>query len=412
MNCLDNVKIQELANAIANNWSERDPNIKDKLNRILNGKSSKRVLYELNKSIKSSALKDKNKATLVSVLALLRRNLDCKEEIGCYLNQYGMVNFLYGGLIQFLNGKSGTFKIDIKWNIGAFDNNYEYIFRFPAPEYWTFIDLISAVSILQKNDLDRFEHILLKDKTNLLLLNYINSISRFDPTEKMIKVLLEDVNNTLRRSIGLFLLISPIERVINSDVNSKKKHTAIVSKEIECAHKLLSKLRTPIQAELLVNYFLYNKRNGYLEFLARLMINPLLKEDLIKEIGSTKVRNLEDILILLFVIRNTRVKNSSDINFKCSLYGEITEKIKSFIEKGTGIYTWNVQTEHQFKIICSILPKRNKVNIKRFIQKINQKLMISRLDELVRFEIYLKDIKKSEILSGMDKVITTNLSEY
>ncbi|MGZ9651830.1 hypothetical protein [Bacillus cereus] len=411
---MDNVKIQELSNVIVNNWRKRDSDVQDKLNRIFNGRKPKRVLCDLNKSIRLSTLKDKdkNKATLIIVLALLRRNLDCTEEINFYLKQYGMINLLYGGLIQFLNGKSDSFKIESEWDIEDTDNNYEFIFRSPGPKHWTFKELISAASILQENNLDKFENLLLKDKTNLLLLNYTNSFCRFEPTERLIVTLLKDENSALRRSIGLFVILSPIKRISDNENNSTREHRTIVSKEIEFVHKILSDLKPSIQAELLVNYFLYNKRSKYYIFLAKLMVNPLLKEDLIKEIYSKKVRNLEDIFILLFVIRNTRVRNSNNIKFKSSLYKVITDKIQSFIEKGIGIYFWDVQTENQFKNICSLLPKKDKVNIKRFIQKENSKLMVSRLDELIRPGIFLEDTRKSEILNGMDKVITTELSKY
>ncbi|PFX61593.1 hypothetical protein COL36_10290 [Bacillus wiedmannii] len=406
---MDNLKIHELINVIVNNWRERDVNVQDKLNKILKSKSPKRVFEELNNAIKTSRLKDKNKVTFVVVLALLRRNLDCKKEINRYLNQYGMLNHLYGGLIQFLNGRSDTFKIVIKWNVKDTDNNYSFICKNRAPERGTYLELIKAASLIYDNNSNKFENLLLKDETNLLLLNFIHT---FELSKTLIRTLLKDDKSALRRSIGLFLMISPIQRIINNENNTSKKLNNFVKNRIEIAHTALGELKASAQAELLVNYFLYNKSQKRFVFLEKLMVNPLLKEDLINEIHSNKVRTLEDILILLLVIRDTRTQNYINIRFKGTLYNAITDKIQFFIESDTGIHTWDIRTEKLFESICDLLPKKNKTNFKRYIQKINQNLMTSRIDELVRYDMYRRDISKSKIISEMDKVITTNLSEY
>lgn len=408
---MDNTTIQELAKIINDNWIEKNQDNKEKINKVLKRKSLKRVLSELTEAINTSKILDKNKATLFVVLALLRRNLDCKEELGQYLAQYGMINFLYGGLIQFLNGKSETFKIEIEWNIYDNSNCYEFIFRFPAPEYWRFIDLILAVSIfLEENHADKFESVLLKDKSNLMLLNSIHN-HEFIPSEKFIVHLLEDENSNLRRSIGLYILINPIENLFRNKANNSRNYKTLLNEKIEFASKMISILPDYIQAELLVNYFLYKKRaDSYLSFLAKLMIKPILAESLINEINSPKVKMLDDLFILLTVIRKTRSKYPKKLKYKQKLYNAITKKIQDFIKTDSGIYSWNELSESKFRIICKILPEKNKVSLKSFIQKKSRNLMISKLDELVRYDMYLKDIRKLEILSGMVKVINSNLS--
>ncbi|KOO47742.1 hypothetical protein [Viridibacillus arvi] len=407
---MDNTTIQELAKIINDNWIEKNQDNKEKINKVLKRKSLKHVLSELTEAINTSKILDKNKATLFVVLALLRRNLDCKEELGQYLAQYGMINFLYGGLIQFLNGKSESFKIEIKWNIYDNSNCYEFIFRFPAPEYWRFIDLILAASILlEENHSDKFESVLLKDKSNLLLLNSIHN-HKFIPSEKFIINLLNE-NSNLRRSIGLYMLINPIEEILKNKANNRKNYKTLLNEKIEFASKMIITLPDYIQAELLVNYFLYNKRaDTFLSFLAKLMINPILTESLINEINSPKVKILDDLVILLTVIRKSRSKYPKKHKCKEKLYNAITKKIQDFIKTDSGIYSWDELSEYQFGVICNLLPKKNKVSLKVFIQKISRNLMISKLDELVRYEMYLKDISKLLILSGMEKIVNSNLS--
>ncbi|MBK5502782.1 hypothetical protein [Peribacillus sp. TH14] len=407
---MDNTTIQNLAKVITGNWDEKKQDVKKEINSILKRKSIKRILFELNESIKTREISDKNKAVLITTIAFIRRDLDSKEEIGRLLNQYGMINQLYGGLIKLLDGKSETFKIDIEWSIRDHQNNFEFLYRFPAPEYWRFIDLIITASILKEFDSEKFERILLLDKTNLLLLNYIQGNIRWNPTQNLIVKLLNDQNTALRRSIGLFLLISPIERVTKKSGKLTKEDASILNNQVQNFIKIFEDLIFTYRTELLVNYFLHNKRSkSWPVFLAKLMINHELKECLIREIESEKVKFLDDILILLLIIRKNRVKESGNEGFKQSLYDAIIEKVKSFINTGTGIYKWDYQKEKEFEIICSLLSKKNKLKLKKFILKTHAELMISDLDELVRYDIYLKDKNKAEILNGMGKVITHNL---
>lgn len=218
--------IQKLSDEIVNNWEVENTDIRKRINGLLNRKSNRKLIIELSKSIMGGKFIDKNKAVLIITLTLIRRDLNCKEEVAKLLNDYNLINLLYGGLIKLLDGKSETFKIEIHWNHNSFENKYEFIKRFPVPERWRFIDLILTTSILIKQDSKKFEKLLLKDSTNLLLLNFLHAEEGWVISREFIKVLLMNRTCELRRNAGFYLLLKPIERILAEGLdskNSKKK---------------------------------------------------------------------------------------------------------------------------------------------------------------------------------------------
>lgn len=406
---MDNSTIQVLSKVISDNWKEKK-NIKKKLNSILERKSNKRIIFELNESIESRQIHDKNKAVLITVIALIRRNLDATQEIGILLQRYGLINQLFGGLIKLLDGRSETFKIDIGWGNKEEENNFEFLKTAPSFEYWTFIDLINTALILNEFDTAKFEHILLKDTTKLLLLNCVQGHIRWEPSDSLIMTLLNDQDSALKRSIGFSFLISRVERMNNQVVNGQRVSSSVLRNQINQCIEILEGLPSNYRAELLINYFLYNRRaRFYHSFLAKLLINIDLQEGIIGEIQSKKIKSLDDIFILLFVIRKTRLIGAETSKFRTSLYDVITDRIQEFVKTGTGIYFWESRIEGKFKSISQMLPKRNQIKLQKFILKNRSQLMISELDRLVRYDIYLQDIKKAEIIDGMNKVLVSNL---
>jgi hypothetical protein len=402
---MDNILLQNLADMLVDNWEKREEDIKKRLNSLLRKKSNKRVILELSKAIESREVQDKNKAVLVTTLTLIRRNLDCKKEVGELLKKYNMINLLYGGLIKLLNGRSDTFKIQISWNHNTFENKYEFIDRFPVPEHWRFIDLIITVSILIEEKVEKFESVLIKDHTDLLLLNYMHGVENWNISEAFINNLLKDETNTLRRSIGFYLLIQPIERLFSTPLETNREKSNFKNK-IKSFIRVFENVPLHVQAELLINYFITNKRAKSIPaFLAKQMVKVNLTDCLVLEIKSNKVRTLDDIYILLFIIKSIRSKSQGDKSYKNNLYDALLKKIILFIEENKGIYIWDKNTENLFAEIYKMFPKRFKNRLEKSIVKTSESLMISRLDELVRFNLFINDSNRAEVINGMANTI-------
>lgn len=397
---MDRELLQKLNDQLFNNWEERDLNIK-KLNSLLKRKSNKKIILNLSEAVKTGVFTDKNKAVVIITLALIRRDLDCKRELQNLLSEYNLINLLYGGLIKLLDGKSETFKIEIEWSYNSFENKYEFITRFPEPEHWRFIDLIITASILIEADVKKFETLLIKDSTNLLLLNFLNGEQNWLISECFIKKLLMDETCSLRRNIGFYILLEPIERILavgtvsrklKAEFNNKIKNFTLKLKDIPLSFK----------AEMLINYFLTNKKAKNIPvFLAKEMIKAELVDDLVIEIKSNKIRTLDDIFIILFIIKTFRSRSNVNKSYKNQLYNAILKKLQKFIEENKGIYRWDTNSESLFRAIYVMLPIKYKNRLESSILKVKSTLMTSKLDELVRFNLFLSDSNKEKILNGM-----------
>ncbi|MED4531505.1 hypothetical protein [Metabacillus fastidiosus] len=409
---MDNILLQKLTDELLSNWENRDVNIKLCLNSLLKKKSNKTVILDLTKAIERKELADKNKAVVIVTLALIRRNLDCDEEVRELLRKYNLINLLYGGLIKLLDGRANTFKIQISWSYNTFENKYEFIERFPVPEQRRFIDLITVASILIKEDVRKFESILIKDSTDLLLLNFLHGEEDWIISEELINTLLKDETSGLRRSIGFYILIKPIDRLFSKSLEIRREKINF-NKKVEKFKKIFKDIPVDIQAELLINYFLTNKRAKSIPpFLAKQMVHENLKDSMVSEIKSNKIRNLDDIYILLFIIKSFRSKSHCNKSYKNSLYDALLKKIIEFIENNKGIYFGDENAEKLFGEIYRMFPKQYRNNLEKNILKTRENLMISKLDELVRFKLFLNDSSRASMINEMLKTIENIKRNY
>ncbi len=165
--------------------------------------------------LKSVNGREKNIYTLIIVLVLLRRNLDCVDEIKDELEKNKLINCLYGGLCILLSGKSEMISIRIELNDNLFENKYEFITRFVDFNYYDYIEMFQATEILYLSDAKKFESLISRDETKLLLLNIVSGHMSVKPSDSFISDLLKD-DDELKQNIGFALLTTPIYRTISS----------------------------------------------------------------------------------------------------------------------------------------------------------------------------------------------------
>ena len=80
------------------NKSIKSVDAKKKINAILHNKSIKTVINELCTYVENTNGNEKNKAVLIVIMSLLRRNLDCEKELTLLISKYKLTGCLYGGL--------------------------------------------------------------------------------------------------------------------------------------------------------------------------------------------------------------------------------------------------------------------------------------------------------------------------
>lgn len=391
---------------------------KRKINGILHNKTVTVAITELHDYVISINGKDKNVATLIVIMALLRRNLDDILEVKEAIIHHGLTGHLYGGLYTLLTGQSEHISLKVNLNDSVFENKYAFITRFVEFNYWEYIEIFQAAKILSMADPQKFERLALADNTKLLLLNMASYNLDIIPSNELIHKLIEN-NDDLYQNLGFDFLTRSISRCVSDydNIQKSKKHDSNSGKKIRNVHKemkkelkvcdrFLSKCKKRTQASLLMNYLLVHQ-NAYPTSFARALLNSDLQEEFIYQINQTgKIKTLKDVSFIITLISNTPATNSLKRRIsKNKLYEAIITVVMSFIEERKGIYSWDVQKSNYIKNICQRLPLCYIKKLKIFLSKEDAKLMSNKLDELVRFDIFLKDKRQHDIIFGIISAI-------
>ena len=392
---------------------------KQKINRILHNKSYSTVIRELSEYISSRSGKEKNFATVIVIMAVLMRNLDIVQEVKAAVEQYRLVGQLYGGLYTLFSGDSELLTIKANLTDSRFENKYDYLMRFDDFYYWDCIDLFQAVEVLSLADSEKFERLALMDKTKLILLNMASGRLRAEPSKDLIVKLLQD-EDELKQNIGFFFItrkvikclneinyIERAERFGNFHGKSKRSILRELKTELKECLTFLENCDKQTQAALLTNFLLVNQ-NAYPTIFARELVGSKLQDEFINQISNTgKIKTLNDVVFFIGLISDTPAINENKKRIsKIKLYMAMVNILVSFIDNNNGIYGWYEQQRKYIEYIYQRLPSRCVKKLKTYLTNKERKLMTNKLDELVRFQIYLKDKRQQEIISGILSVIT------
>lgn len=411
---------------INNSISTKEAKIK--INGLLHNKTTENTILEFKSfldTIPDDKKRDIPKMTLILVLALCRRNLDEEDKIYIYLKENGLIEKLFGGLSILLDGKSKTLGISVKWADNNFKNKYEFISRFQGQfEYWTYIEIFQATDIIYRYNKNMYEDLLIKDKARLLLLNLFSSIRNKDISKSLIIRLLNK-EDELDQNIGLYIITYKLRNYIfqyknhqiqnemgsfNSN-NSREKLINIeenISREILEVEHVFSMCEDEVKVGLLINYILSEKE--YIpEMFILWILDPKLESILIDQIKySGKINTLEKVFLMINIIGTNRPKNTYEKSSKIKLYDALIYIITEFIRERNGIYSWTEREEEMMSVILKKTPMRPRKRLLAFLEKEKEGLMSSRLDELVRLHVCLKDKTKSDIINGIKEIIQTN----
>lgn len=411
---MTNDDIKKLADALQH--SENEKNAKVQMNKVLRNKSCGTIIREFKGLMPELQDKDRNKALLIIVLSILNKNVNLLDNLQQVLTAEGLIPNLYGALCILFSGKSTTLRLEVTLTDSQFPNRYDYITRFlgefAEPKIWK---ALYAVKILAMSDKAKFEELAFKDSTRLILLNMPSFQLNEFPSDSLITRLLRD-GDELQANIGFYYSVWNITRDVRDYEQLRKNpdapHTKSkrrINKNIICHLDALSTMfhscTVERKASLLVNYVL-SEREYPLQFGYWLMESEL-QEALIYEItASRKIRNLNNLRSILSLIHDFPCKDANGIRGKKDkLYGAVVFVLKDFIQTKSGIYSWDNTQKALFQSMCKLMPRRYLKQFYKFLEKESKKLMVSKLDELVRFSIYLQDKRQWDICQGMMEVI-------
>lgn len=416
---MTNNDIKTLAEALQHSKDEKES--MTKINKVLRNKSCATLVAEFKHLIPEMQGKEINKALLVLVLAILHKNVSALERLQKVLVSEGLIPNLYGALCSFFSGKSSTLSLKVELTDGQFPNRYAYITRFIGQFAEREIrDALYAVKILAMSDPEKFEELAFKDSTHMILLNMVSYEFEGFPSDALIARLMKD-GDELQANIGFYFTVWDIARDVqdyallrrNTIFPCKKTRKEIdksIEDHLEKFDKFYSGCPAYRKASLLVNYILA-ERDYPIQF-GYWLLEPALQDALVTEITSSgKIANLDKLCKMAHLVHDFPCKdNNGTRGKKDKLYVAIVSVLKEFVAERKGIYSWDASQEANFRDLCQLVPKRYWKSFNSYLRRKSKELMVSRLDEMVRFSIYLKDKQCYDICQGMMAVMDERLT--
>lgn len=416
---MTNDDIKLLAGALQHRENEKESLAK--INKILRNKSCRTLVGEYKCFMPEIRDKERNKALLFLVLAILRKNAGMLERLQEALESEGLIPNLYGALCTLFGGKNSTLNLKIKWTDEQFPNRYDYITRFIGQFGERDVrEILYAVRILAMSDPARFEELAFKDSTRLILLNMPSYELEMFPSDSLIRRLMRD-GDELQANIGFYFAVWDISGDVRdyaqlrrkaafTNAKTKRQIDESIESHLEKFEMFYSGCRAERKASLLVNYIL-REREYPIQF-GHWLMEAALQDALAFEITeSGKITNLNKLCKMAHLVHDFPCKdNNGSRGKKDKLYAAIVSVLKEFVAERKGIYSWDASQEADFRDLCQLVPKRYWKPFNSYLRRKSKELMVSKLDEMVRFSIYLKDKQCYDICQGMMAVMDERLT--
>lgn len=421
---MDGKCLNRLAEQIEWKRSKREAGSKE-INCLLERRSCRNVVTELKKFMEEIKNKQqKNRAVLSVTLALLRRKLSDAEKIRKELAKNHLEPFLFGGLLCLMTGNlESGFCLHIEWSEKNFTNKYDFLRRFYGEfYYYDFIELFYAAKMIYNWSAEKFETLVWKDTSKLLLLNIYSHFMDVSVTQEFLMKLAEK-GDDFQSVIALAMSVQKLERCLEDYEYQKdvERSSGSVTEEEaaewerkkrqleELANENLNEFKRIYdcaseerKVSFLIDFLLTH--HSYPAIFAEWLIewDDYLAEEFEK---GDRIRSLRDLRMLFLPVKKAYPLERKHKCNKNKIYRSIEKRLIAFVSGSTGIYDWTSREENEFRQICGNLPAHYKNMLSRELIRVRDNLMVSELDRLVRYSIYLHDDRQKRIIDGMLAVI-------
>ena len=319
---------------------------------------------------------------LVTTAAFLCSGQCTEEDIYDLISKKEYVSIkrlLISGLGGILTGKIRDFNLSVKRTDLDFPNKYAYVKRhYRELQLDNFREIIKIARVLYSIEPERLQEVIKKDINNILLFNYENLIYSNDENHK-------NINNTRDRDF--------IKSFLSTEHNELKQAFAFtwlsgfVGNRIKenDAERILNELKGVDNAVILkcLYEFILEEHTCPKAF-SDYMLKPSLRKAFETEFQRTELINswneVNTVCCLINNIKNTRRKGSYFRKLSKFIIQKIKDgRLNGFLEKS----------------VCFLksLKLDELVLLKKELESIKKELHAEKIDCLVRYNIYLKDIK-------------------
>lgn len=383
---------------------------KSKIATILNGKSLEETLCDLNTYVMKLPGKEKEKVVIIAIMALLRFDLDSGPALVKEIHErsYQLAGPLYGGLAMLLSGRVPGFTFQFSVLNRDAKNAYAEIMRWNGDYFWPHIELYRTAKLL--NDLDpcRFEQLAQKDPNGVLLLSMVQWDLSLSPSDILLKKLLES-SDPFHPNFALAFYTQPISMLCDKAKWEKPKRGDI-RKLNEYVGRCLTAIQLcnpSLRAELLTNYLLVHPRAVPDDF-ARQLVGYELQAEFAHQIAKPgKIRTIQGLGAVAYVIAKTPACDEHGHRIsKKPLAEAMLSVLARFVRERTGIYIADSRWLEDAKMVLYLLTTQQRSRFKRLLDNFDSTLMISPLDKLVRYKLYLEDNQCHQIIQGLQNCLS------
>lgn len=383
---------------------------KSKVAAILYRKSPTEVLQELDTYVSTRPGNEKGKVVLIVIMALLRLNLDSGPVLIQEIERekYELAGHLYGGLAMLLNRRSSNFTFRFSLLNPEAKNIYAEIERWNDHFFWPHIELFQTIDLLRHLDSSRFEQLAFADPNGIILLSMVQGYLSALPSDALLKQLLAS-SNRFHPNFAFAFYAQPILLLCNKIQRKEAKRGDIkkLNGHIDRCLTALEPCSPGLQAELLTNYLLVNLWTIPDAF-ARQLIGAELQDEFARQITKPgKIRTIQELGAIANLIDRTPAYDGKKRRItKRPLADAVMSVLIQFIQERTGIYAGDNHWLKNAEAILHLLTVCQRKYLGRFLDSQDRALMVSPLDELVRFEIYLKDIRHHQIIQSLQTCLS------
>lgn len=401
---MDSAVVAALARVLDDFGNQRidSDTAKSQIANILSGKSPAEVLQELDVYVLNLPGNEKGKAALIVIMALLRLDLNSGPALAQEIQsrEYKLAGHLYGGLTMLLNGRSRDFTFQLSVLDREAKNVYAEIEQWNGRFFWPHVHLFLTVKLLHRLDPCRFERLTQEDPSGAILLSMAQGHLPVSPSDVLLKKLLES-SDPVHPNFALAFYAQPIS-ILCGKIEANRGDRKKLNEHVDRCLTAFRPCSPDLRAKLLTNYLLVYPR-ACPDAFARQLVGAELQGEFASQITEPgKIRTIRELgSIASLIVKTPACDEQKHRITKRPLADAVLSVLIRFVQERTGIYAGDNRWLEDARAVLHLLTVRQKRRFGCFLNSQDRDLMISPLDKLVRFDIYLKDIQHHKIIQSL-----------